>query len=320
MPGTVCLNGETAGFGISRSDDSDEVMIYLEGGGACFNEACDFSAFSIPFVPPTDGIFNRANPENPVASWSMIDVPYCSGDIHGGDAETMLGGELRQFRGYTNIGTFLEQWVPTFTDAPTVLLTGISAGGFGAGLNFGQVSRAFGPGPQMVLVDDSGPPLSNEVIAPCLQRTFREAWGLDATILAECGADCPDADDFATGFLAHLASANPDAHVGVFSNTADLVIRAFMGFGWSDGVHDDCEGTATLVPADVYEDGLLELRETYEDRASTYLVGQERFQYNSGRNHTVLRSSSLWTTTLDGTSVAEWVSAVIDGDVVHVGP
>src|SRR5690606_24070066 len=134
VPGTVCMNGSTAGFGVNYNPESSNVMIYLEGGGACFSDACDFTAFSIPFVPPIDGIFSRSNDNNPVKDWTMIYVPYCTGDIHAGDAEQMLGGQLRQFRGYSNITTYLQQWVPSFP-ADRVLLTGISAGGFGAALN-----------------------------------------------------------------------------------------------------------------------------------------------------------------------------------------
>jgi len=320
VPGTRCLNGETAGFGVSLSPDSKNVMIYLEGGGACFNELCDFTAFSIPFVPPPDGIFNRANLVNPVNDWNMIYVPYCSGDIHGGDNETELGGKLRYFHGYRNIAKYLEQWVPTFPEAENVLLTGISAGGFGAGLNAGQVTDAFGVGPQMIVIDDSGPPLSKDVIAPCLQATFREVWGLDQTILAACGADCPDPNDFASGYLAHVMKTYPDTRFGVFSNTADVVIRGFMGFGWGDGNYDQCDGTATIVPADDYEGGLLAMRAQYVDRSGTYYVGQFHPAYNFGKNHTVLRSSSFWTTVIDGTPVSSWVGGVIDGDIQHVGP
>ncbi len=320
VPGTQCMNGDTAGFGISLAPDSPNVMIYLEGGGACFNDACDFSAFSIPFVPPFDGIFNRDNPDNPVRDWSMIYVPYCTGDIHGGDADTELGGALRHFHGYTNITRYLERWVPTFAGAEKVLLTGISAGGFGAGLNAGQVAGAFGPGPQMVLIDDSGPPLSNAVIAPCLQATFRDVWGLDSTVLAECGADCPDPDDFAVGVLDHVLGKFPNLRAGVFSNTADTVIRGFMGFGFCDGHHDDCDGTPIIVPADEYETGLLDMRALHQERASSYFVGQTRWQYNYGLNHTVLRSPSYWTTVIDDVSVEQWVGAVIDGEISHVGP
>ncbi|MCY1059706.1 pectin acetylesterase-family hydrolase [Nannocystis sp. SCPEA4] len=320
VPGTQCMNGDTAGFGISLNPDSKNVMIYLEGGGACFNDVCDFSAFNIPFIPPPDGIFNRANPGNPVADWSMIYVPYCTGDIHGGDKDTMLGGQVRHFRGYTNITKYLQQWVPTFADAENVLLTGISAGGFGAGLNAVQVADAFGPGPQMIVIDDSGPPVGNQVIPPCLQQTFRAVWGLDQTILAECGGDCSDPDDFATGVLAHTLKKHPDIRFGLFSNTADTIIRAFMSFGWGNGEHDNCGGVPLIVPADVYEDGLLSLRADYEDTAATYYIGQTQVLYNFGQGHTVLRSPTFWTTAVDGVQVSEWVGQVIAGEVTHVGP
>ncbi|MBK9755896.1 MAG: hypothetical protein IPO88_20825 [Nannocystis sp.] len=320
VPGTVCMNGDMAGFGISHNPASKDLMIYLEGGGACFNDVCDFSAFNIPFIPPPDGIFNRNNPGNPIKDWSMIYVPYCSGDIHGGDKETELGGQVRRFHGYRNIGKYLEQWVPKFADAERVLLTGISAGGFGAGLNAVQVADAFLPGPQMIVIDDSGPPMSNKVIAPCLQKIFREVWGLDQTLLAECGGDCPDEDDFASGTLAHALAKYPDMRFGLFSNTADTIIRTFMGFGWGNGMHDNCGGVPTIVPADVYQEGLLDLRTQYEDTVSTYYIGQTQVLYNFGQGHTVLRSPSFWTTVIDGVPLSSWVGAVIDGEVTHVGP
>jgi cysteine-rich repeat protein len=325
VPGTTCMNGDPAGFGVSLNPDSTDVMIYLEGGGACFNDVCDFSAFSIPFVAPGDGIFNRVDLLNPVFDWNMIYVPYCTGDIHGGDAATTLGGSERQFRGYANVATYLERWVATFAGADRVLVTGISAGGFGAGLDFSQIADAFGAdvpgeGPQMILIDDSGPPLGSDVIAPCLQQQFRDVWGLDDTVLAACGADCSDPNDFATGVFAHVATRYPEARIGVFSNGADAIIRAFMGFGWGDGEFDNCEGVATPVPAEVYEEGLLALRDAHEDRASTFYVSRLNPFYNFGQNHTVLRGGAWSTTIIEGVSVETWVGRVIDGEVDHVGP
>jgi cysteine-rich repeat protein len=320
VPGTQCMNGSTAGFGISHNPDSPDLMIYLEGGGACFNDVCDFSAFNIPFIPPPDGIFNRNNPGNPVKDWSMIYVPYCTGDIHGGDRDTELGGQVRTFRGYRNITRYLELWVPKFADAERVLLTGISAGGFGAGLNALQVADAFGQDPQIIVIDDSGPPMANDVIPPCLQQTFRDVWGLDDTVLAACGGDCPDPNNFPVALIDHTFKIRPDIRFGLFSNTADLVIRGFMSFGYGNGQHDTCDGIPTIVPADTYEGGLLDLRDHYADNASTYYIGQTQILYNLGQGHTVLRSPSFWTTIIDGVQLSDWVAKVIDGDVQHVGP
>jgi hypothetical protein len=320
VDGTQCLDGSPAGFGINTSPASQDLMIYLEGGGACFNDACDFTAFNIPFVPPLDGIFNRLNLLNPVRDWNMVYVPYCTGDIHGGDNDTTLAGQLRHFHGYTNIQKYLQTWVATFPNVKRVLVTGISAGGFGAGLNAQQVAEAFGPSRQYVLIDDSGPPLSNAAMPPCLQSIFRSVWGLDKTILAACGADCTHPDDFARDWIAHIAKTYPSAYAGVFSNTHDTVIRAFMGFGWGDGVYDNCSGTASSIPPDVYQQDLLDLRSQYTTRIATYYVGPTQALYGSGLWHTVLRSSTFYTTDVGGVLVAKWVSDVITGQVEHVGP
>jgi cysteine-rich repeat protein len=308
VPGTRCMDGSPAGFGVSYNPDSPNVMIYLEGGGACFSDSCDFTAFSIPFIPPSDGIFSRSNNSNPVNDWTMIYVPYCTGDIHAGDAEQQLGGQLRQFRGYSNVTKYLEQWVPSFP-AERVLLTGISAGGFGAALNSTQVADAYGEQVQLTVIDDSGPPLSNDVIAPCLQTIFRETWNLDATVLDACGT-C-DPEDFATGLLEHVFANYPNIRFGLFSNTADAVISTYMGAGWGNGQHNNCEGISIPVPALTYTEDLLSIRALHESEASTYYV--------LGLGHTVLRVGYN-ITFVDGTSVPEWIADVLDGQITHVGP
>jgi len=308
VPGTRCMDGSPAGFGVSHNPESTNVMIYLEGGGACFSDSCDFTAFNIPFIPPGDGIFSRSNSANPVKDWTMIYVPYCTGDIHAGDGEKQLGGQLRQFRGYSNISTYLEQWVPSFP-ADRVLLTGISAGGFGAALNGMQVADAYGEQVELTIIDDSGPPLSNDVIPPCLQTLFRETWNLDATVLADC-PNC-DPNDFATSLIEHVLANYPDIRFGLFSNTADQIIRTYMGFGWGNGQHDNCGGIPLAVPALTYGEDLFGIRALHESQASSFYV--------LGIGHTALRLG-YELTYADGTSLPEWIGEVLDGQITHVGP
>ncbi len=309
IEGTACLNGSTAGFAINYNPDSPNVMIYLEGGGACFNDACDFTAFNIPFVPPIDGIFNRDIDQNPVSDWTMIYVPYCTGDIHAGDNEYELDGDLRFFHGYSNVTRYLEILVPSF-ETERVLLTGISAGGFGAAINATQVASAYGDSVITTVIDDSGPPLSNDVIPPCLQATFREVWGLDNTVLAECPG-C-DPENFATELLDNVIATHPEIRFGLFSNTADQIIRTYMGFGWSDGEYNNCgDGLPGTVPAQAYSLDLDKIRAAHLDATSSF--------YITGIGHTVLRLG-YYLTSVDGTSVPEWIGDVLDGQVTHVGP
>jgi cysteine-rich repeat protein len=45
IPGTKCIDGTPAGFSVNYNPASTQLLIYLEGGGACFNQFCD-SLFS----------------------------------------------------------------------------------------------------------------------------------------------------------------------------------------------------------------------------------------------------------------------------------
>ena len=64
---------------------------------------------------------------------------------------------------------------------------GLVAGGFGAAFNYDRVSAAFCPLP-VTLLDDSGPPMSDTYLAPCLQKQWRGLWNLPGVLPAACTA------------------------------------------------------------------------------------------------------------------------------------
>src|SRR5262249_42792206 len=124
-------------------------------------------------VPPTTGIFDTTHNDNPFLNWNQVYVPYCTGDVHFGTKTNVVVDATnmptpQQFVGHLNMQKFVARLVPTFPTAERVVLTGASAGGFGAGLNFGMVQDSFGSIPVTVL-DDSGPPFRGAGIATCLQ-------------------------------------------------------------------------------------------------------------------------------------------------------
>ncbi|MFY0537746.1 pectin acetylesterase-family hydrolase [Nannocystis pusilla] len=200
----MCRDGSTTGIGV-RYGAGDNLVIYFEGGGACFNsDTCalnelwknfgefKFDAWALGIGQ--GGIFDD-DPQNPVRDWSFIYVPYCTGDVHAGDRENVgIDGVLgaQQFVGYRNVAAYLERIVPTFEDAGHVLVTGSSAGGFGAALNYDRIAGAF-PGSAVTLLDDSGPPMSDQYMPVCMQQLWRDLFNFDATLPADC-ADCFGAD------------------------------------------------------------------------------------------------------------------------------
>jgi hypothetical protein len=332
IPGARCRDGSPAGFHTRFSDTSKDLVIYLEQGGACFNVAlCMYNPESVgdritgrtlgetvsgmqPGVaqePPSTGIFDATRADNPFQSWNMVWIPYCTGDAHSGSAPnaTVPGvAEPQQFVGYMNMQKFVGHIVPTFADAGRVVLTGTSAGSFGAGLNFNQVQDAFGATPVTLLMD-SGVPLSDGFMAPCLQKTWRDLWNYEALLPPECD-ECRHADG---GGLLELvffsARKYPNVRAGVISATEDDVMRFFMGFG-----ENQCGGAGSYAMGK-YTQAIADLRQLavpYSAQFGSYYV--------PGIDHMYLQFDEFYQPLAGGVSIASWVTDLLNGTTMNVGP
>ncbi|MDI1450888.1 pectin acetylesterase-family hydrolase [Polyangium sp. 6x1] len=326
VDGAKCRDGSPTGFGVRPQAGSDKLVIYLEGGGACFNgTTCGINPGSFGAVAfagwsgtvGKGGIFDTGNDENPVKDWNMVYVPYCSGDIHAGSADNVdipgaLSPKDQDFVGYDNISLYLQRIIPTFPGLSKVLLTGISAGGFGAAYNYDRVAQAFCPTP-VVLIDDSGPPMSDSYIAPCLQDRWRSLWNLKETLPADC-ADCTGADGGGiVHYVDYIGAKYPTGRLGLISSTHDSVITLFFGYGKSDCQNID--GVATAVSGDVYAQGLDELRQKHMNGSGNWAT-----YYIDGTMHTHLLTG-LYATSVNGKKLSAWVGDVVnDGPMEHIGP
>ncbi len=310
---TKCRDGSTAGLAVSLNSKSDKVMIFLQGGGACFDS---LTCLANPAnaagqkAAVTTGIFDRTNAANPVKDWNYVFIPYCTGDTFMGTNDNgMVTGVtgVQHFMGRPNMEKFLNRIVPTFPKATQVLLTGISAGGFGAASNSYLVQRAFGSTP-VTMLDDSGPPMSSKYIPACLQDKWRTTWGLDNSILADCGTACPNHSDYTldyTKFVLKLAdSRGGTVKSGLLDSNDDGIITAFYGYG-----QNNCTGSlSTPVPAAQYDAGLLDFRATV-----TALTPNFGTYYPAGTVHTWLASATLYTEAEGGTKLIDWVTAIVNG-------
>ena len=263
VPGSRCMNGSATGFGVNPGASS-ELLVYFEGGGACFDpvtclavgHAGGFGAAELaPAVKGlTDGILSRTDPRNPYRDWSFVFVPYCTGDVHAGDNPSGPGG--RAHVGFENVRHLLARVVPAYASADRVLVSGSSAGGFGAAYNFDQIARAFACTRARVdLLDDAGIPMGDAYLKPCLQALWRDTWGLERTLPKDC-PECGAGERGGLGaVLPFLARKYPASRFAYLSATQDLTIRTFFGFGFSDRC-----ASLSLMDGPLFEAGLLDVR------------------------------------------------------------
>lgn len=237
--------------------------------------------------------------------------------MHAGNAVGSVpgpGGPQNQaFVGYANIGLYMQRIVPTFSGVTEVLLTGVSAGGFGALYNYDRVARDFCPLP-VSLIDDSGPPMSDAFLAPCLQTRWRTVWGLDGTLPPDCPqANGPNGGNIVAAVTC-LGKKYATERLGLISSNEDATISQFYGFGQNNCAQLD--GFAAPLPGPTYAAGLNELRSVYLSQSpawGTYFV--------TSTTHTYLGGSGYYGTTVMGTPLTTWVGDMADtGPILNIGP
>jgi Pectinacetylesterase len=355
IEGAVCRDGSPAGIYV-HGTDSDKLYIYLEGGGACFNDHfCAFNPKNVNEVLAGDGdsvigsaagavpgrqqpgaysngpngIFDSANPKNPFKDWNGVYIPYCTGDVFAGNRANVMIPNIatpQQFVGHLNMKKFIARIVPTFrAKVNQVVLTGSSAGGFATAMNVSLVQDSFDPVP-VIGIDDSGPPFEDEHLPVCMQKRWREAWGLDDSFPPDC-TECRQADGGGlVRFADFLLKKHPSMRLALLSSAEDEVMRLFYSAGLNDCKgYDEADPVAitvgqftpgTYFPAADYTKGVASLIERYRStgRFASYLMSGQRHQHLfRSRLYEAPAGSSL-------PVLADFIAKFVAGKVENVGP
>ncbi|HTB72217.1 MAG TPA: pectin acetylesterase-family hydrolase [Polyangiaceae bacterium] len=368
--GGLCRDGSPAGFYVHFSaSNSDKLFIYLEGGGACdsatfctHNPANIEQVFAggaasqgqtiagslsftnngqVPYTPSSGyspGIFDFTNTANPLKDWNAVYVPYCNGDVHFGtldDVDIPSDGVVadlphQHFVGGLNLKSYIARIVPTFPNMSQVVLTGASAGAFGAGLNYGMVQDSFGLKTPVVVLEDSGPSFSVTYEPGCVQKKWRTIWGLDAGLPSDC-AECTMSDGSGLSNLQfYWLHKYPNARLGLVTTMEDEVIRLFYAQGENSCASDNATAL-TLSQAlcggytcAKYTAGINDLVSTLSctGRFAAYLIGGMNANYMNPTYHQhIFRDEFYQAITNDGSiTMAKWTADFLSGKGEIVGP
>jgi hypothetical protein len=157
--GAVCGNGSQYKFFVNRVPGTRNTIVYMEGGGACWDYPSCTGASGIRGARNPNGIPDnyldilanpgtslvspfivRLHPYNAVKTqnWNMIYVPYCTGDVYSGDKVAVYNDPSGQnpsliwhhngLRNTRAVVAWLRDHLPRSTQ---MLSTGCSAGGIG---------------------------------------------------------------------------------------------------------------------------------------------------------------------------------------------
>ncbi len=317
VDGTFCRDGTPAGLSVRYSDTATKLLIYLEGTGLCYHDlTCEHTASEIKETKRKpvyeQGIFDFSNGENPFREWNVVYLPYCTGDCHLGsnpDGNVPDVG-VQQFVGGDNYRIFLGRIVSTFTEVEHVFLTGFSGGAIGAAGNAYITSYAFGEDVKFGGISDGATVLRDNYLTPCLQKELAHIWGAETYIPADC-TDCfPTQGGSLSKIFEYVIDKNPEYSGGLISSSGDSTVRIFFAYGLNDCTGED------VYPEDLYLEGLEDLRDYTQSlgmKGGTY--------YFSEDFHGMLQYDDLYTYTVGGEFLLDWVNGVISGGTIkHVGP
>jgi hypothetical protein len=241
------------------------------------------------------GVFDAANEANPFRDYSFVFVPYCTGDIHLGDATHDYGGGLSvNHVGFVNASAGLDYVVENFPDASEVFVTGSSAGGVPSPLFAGLASDALPDADIASLSDASGAYPSS----PAINAAIGSLWGTFANV-----PDWPEnegltAEDWGVPTLFVQAGLHdPDIRFARYDAAYDEVQQEFSDAAGFAG--DDLKTTIQDNEAQIEEAGV---------PVASYI--------SPGTVHTILGDDLMYTLEVDGVPFIDWLTDYVAGDEV----
>ena len=302
VPGATCNDGSPTGFGMSRGSANGDVLVVFEGGGQCWDFAScfvtedtvvgpvrerDFAKRSYRFT----GVLDRTDAASPFRDFHLVYIPYCTGDFHAGSnvaTYTSPTGEARTFRhvGHDNVVADLRRLTALFPSPRRLVVSGISAGGFGAVANYATLRDGWSPR-AAYLLDDSGPLLQKDAIPAADRAAMYGSWHLDRLLDPLCGPACRDDLSVING---RLAARYPHDRLALLSSLEDA----------------DISGTLHLS-ADVFRAALQDLARDVLDPTPGF-----RYFFAPGATHTMLFAPSAFSSA--GKPLAAWLAEDVGDD------
>jgi len=289
-----CADGSAYSFFV-RTGDPKKVVLFLDGGGACWSAGTCAQGggnhFQASVEPPEQGgIFDAGDARNPFAGHSFVYVPYCTADVHLGDADTTYAAGLTvHHHGYANGSAALDQLVTSFPQATDVVVIGGSAGSVSAPLYAGLVADRLPKARVTSIADSSG--------------AYPDAPQMNAILTAKAwNAQALPADASMPGLVIATAKRHPRIVFARIDHAQDAVQQSYLRLVGTPS--DDVAALLRTNGAQIEKAG----------------VTLHTFT-KPGDGHTVVDNEGFSTEHVAGVSLSDWVTRLIAGRPgADVGP
>jgi len=349
----ICSKTTPYSYFVKRGTEN-KLLMYYQGGGACWDfltcgligtfdmdvdingtctggtnsgEACGLLSDCPDQGPGTScsstdnpgntnvGLGDQNNPLNPFASWNIVFVSYCTGDIHFGDSEQFysgggLGSVHIEHRGYVNAQVAEKFAREHFPSPDEVFVTGSSAGAYGAFFN-APLLREIYPAAKFNVLGDAG---NGVVTQQFLDEKF-PVWNFAANLptnipgLAATLTDGSGIPGYTEIIANHYSTANWAHYTTAFDG----------GTGGQTGFYNVMLNPTTSPAVAAAEwptwwEASCEWNDVMKDQAvdtAAAVSSNYRYYIGSGSRHTMFGSNKVYTDTTGGVpTIVDWINAM----------
>jgi hypothetical protein len=301
FPDSACDDGSPTGIGVNLAAGSKDVLVFFEGGGLCWDYNSCFTlntALHGPFgagqlagmaASTAHTLLDRSEAMNPFKAWNFVFVPYCTGDLHGGNNVIAYSGgsdsKTYHHVGRANVRTYLARLAATFPAPGKLVVSGSGEGGYGSVINYDLFRRYF-PNAEMALIDDSGPLLEGDDIPAAVRDAWFASWRLGEVVdplCAGCRADL-------SGLMTALSARYSRDRMSLLSSVQDQALRGY--FMYTSGAA--FQGALVRMAMDVFDP---------TSNLKTFFVG--------GQTHAMLANPGVYNQ--GGTDLWTWLGEQLSG-------
>jgi len=313
-----CGRATSYSFFVKRGS-VNKLLMYYQGGGACwdyftckvvgtYDQSVDIMGGDNPNLGSHSGLDDQSNPANPFKDWSVVFVPYCSGDVHLGDAEaTYVDGSNSvtiQHRGFANAKVAEKFAREHFVNPDQIFITGSSAGAYGALLHAAWLHRVY-PASDISVLGDAG----NGVITEDFRMNHFPAWGVNQNL----PPNVPGLTDLTVPETTVLAATTfPRTRWAHYTSAYDGGTGGQTGFYNIMLNPDDIGLWLNWWSASCAWNSIMRAQ-AQATFAATATPDNYRYYIGTGSRHTMFGSSKVYTDTTGGVpTIVDWINAMLN--------
>ena len=314
--GAVSSDGSPWHGMFKKGIEENKVLVWFYGGGVSIN--AEMASRPSTFYTARlghDGAERKGigsgNPLNPFRNWTVLEIPYSTADFHLGAGEFQYSSGREEQKtifhhGYQNFQDYMKKAIKYVKTSDTVIITGCSAGGFGAAMLAEEILTEYFPEAKNTAVYIESSLLLRDDWKEIAENVWHTPEHLIKTIKT---------DNLTLDGLRQLSANHPSTKILFSSSYRDYILSTYQEY-FATG-----KTAYSSETGDVYQKNLKQFITELQKLPNTALfIWKEYYLLADLTGHIFMDSDTFFLHELDNTSsLAAWLLSAVNNNLFSVG-